>query len=194
MGPLYTRIYQLAEPYWQTRHGEIHMPLAYEFTRQLLAYYPAADEAVVLPAILLHDVGWYVIPEKLQTQALVGSPKRDNNPDISRLHETEGTRIAGEILTSLDYEIAKITEIQRIIDGHDTRPEALSLNDALVKDADKLWRFDSVGAPICAGWNRMEVGPFLDFFEAKIDSILFTDRAKEMARILLAQSRALTIS
>jgi HD superfamily phosphodiesterase len=165
------------------------MPLAFEFARQLLAHYPNADEAVVLPAILLHDVGWYVIPDELQTQALVGSPKRDNNPGISRRHEIEGARIAGEILTSLGYEAAKITEIQRIIDGHDTRPDALSLNDALVKDADKLWRFDPIGAPICAGWNRIEVGPFLDFFEAKIDSILFTDRAKEMARTLLAQSR-----
>jgi hypothetical protein len=165
------------------------MPLAHKFARQLLAHYPAADEAVVLPAILLHDVGWHIIPDNLQTQALVGSPKSDNRPDIARRHETEGARIAAEILTSLNYDPARIVEIQRIIDGHDTRPEALSLNDALVKDADKLWRFDPLGAPICARWNQMEVGPFLDFFEAKIESILFTDKAKQMAYTLLAQSR-----
>lgn len=166
------------------------MPLAYEFARQLLAHYPEADEAVVLPAILLHDVGWSVIPDELQVQALVGSPRRDNRPDIARRHEIEGARIAAEILTSLDHEAAKIAEIQQIIDGHDTRPEALSLNDALVKDADKLWRFDPAGAPICAHWNGMETGLFLDFFEAKIEPMLFTERAKEMARALLAQSRA----
>ena len=166
------------------------MPLAYKFAQQLLTHYPDADEAVVLPAILLHDVGWYVISDDLQTQALVGSPKSDNRPDISRLHETEGVRIAGEVLTSLDYEAAKIKEIQQIIDGHDTRLEALSLNDALVKDADKLWRFDPVGAAICADWNGIAVEPFLDFFEGKIETILFTDRAKEMARSLLIQARA----
>ncbi len=190
MEPLYTQIYQLAEPYWQTRHGEIHVPLAYEFARQLLTHYPAADEAVVLPAILLHDVGWHVIPDELQTQALVGSPKSDKHPHISRLHETEGARIAAEILIALGYEAAKIAEIRRIIDGHDTRQEALSLNDALVKDADKLWRFHPTGAPVCAGWNQIGVGPFLDFFEAKIESMLFTAKAKEMAYMLLTQSRA----
>jgi hypothetical protein len=190
MATIYDKIYQLAEPYWQTRRGDIHMPLVYGFARQLLAHYPAADEGVVLPAILLHDVGWYVIPESLQTQALVGSPKSDNRPDIARRHEIEGAGIAAEILTSLNYNPARIVEIQRIIDGHDTRPAALSLNDALVKDADKLWRFDPVGAPICAGWNQMAVGPFLDFFEARIESMLFTDKAKEMAYTLLAQSRA----
>jgi len=188
---IYTQIYQLAEPYWQTRHGEIHMPLAYAFARQLLPHYPDADEAVVLPAILLHDVGWYAIPGDLQTQALVGSPNSDKNPEISRRHETEGARLAGELLTSLAYNAAKIAEIQRIIDGHDTRREALSINDALVKDADKLWRFDPAGAPICADWNGMEVGPFLDFFESKIETILFTEKAQEMACDLLRQSRAL---
>lgn len=190
MATIYDQIYQQAEPYWQTRRGEVHMPLAYGFARQLLAHYPEADEAVVLPAILLHDVGWHVIPDDLQQQALVGSPKSDNRPDISRQHEIEGARIAGEILTTLGYEAAKIAKIQQIIDGHDTRPAALSLNDALVKDADKLWRFDPAGAPICAGWNGMAVGPFLDFFEAKIETILFTGQAKALAQTLLAQSRA----
>jgi HD superfamily phosphodiesterase len=187
---IYDKIYQKAEPYWQTRRGEIHMPLAYKFAQQLLVHYPEADEAVVLPAILLHDTGWHVIPDDLQKQALVGSPKSDNKPDISRLHETEGARIAGELLASLDYEAAKINEIQQIIDGHDTRQESLSLNDALVKDADKLWRFDPVGAAICAGWNGMAVAPFLDFFEARIETIFFTEQAKAIARSLLVQSRS----
>lgn len=185
----YTQIYKLAEPYWQTRKGEIHMPRAYGYARQLLAHYPEADEAVVLPAILLHDTGWMMITPDLQMQALVGSANQDKRPEVSRLHETEGARIAGEILTSLNYDTAKITEIQSIIDGHDTRREALSLNDALVKDADKLWRFDSVGVPICAQWNELALGPYLDFVESRIESWLFTGQAREMAHALVAQSR-----
>jgi len=187
---IYDQIYQLAEPYWQTRQGEIHMPLAYKYARQLLAHYPEADEAIVLPAILLHDVGYKLIPEDLQMQALVGSPNRDNRADVARQHEIEGARIAGEILTSLNYEEDKIAEIQHIIDGHDTRREALSLNDTLVKDADKLWRFDPVGTPICAQWNDLAIGPYLDFVESRIESWLFTDKARELALALLAQSRA----
>jgi hypothetical protein len=190
METLYNQIYKLAEPYWQTRQGEIHMPLAYEYARQLLVHYSEADEMVVLPAILLHDVGWMLITPDLQMQALVGSPNQDNRPEVSRFHETEGSRIAAEILTALPYDPTKVVEIQSIIDGHDTRREALSLNDALVKDADKLWRFDPIGAPICAQWNELAIGPYLDFVESRIESWLFTDRAREMAHTLLAQSRA----
>jgi hypothetical protein len=187
---IYTQIYHLAEPYWQTRQGEIHMPLAYEFARQLLTSHSDADEAVVLPAILLHDVGWMKVAPDLQMQALVGSANQDRRPDMSRLHETEGARIAGEILASLNYDPVKIKEIRQIIDGHDTRREALSLNDALVKDADKLWRFDPVGVPICAEWNELPLGPYLDFVETRIETWFFTDQAKTLARTLLAQSRA----
>lgn len=191
MTTIYDQIYQLAQPYWRTRQGEIHMPRAYEYARQLLAHYPGeADEAVVLPAILLHDVGYALIPDDLQMQALVGGTNQNTRLDVSRQHETEGARIAGEILTSLDYERDKIAEIQQIIDGHDTRREALSLNDALVKDADKLWRFDPIGVPICAQWNELDIGPYLDFVESRIEKWLFTDKAKELAYALLTQSRA----
>ncbi|MBE7469360.1 MAG: hypothetical protein DPW09_10480 [Anaerolineae bacterium] len=186
---IYDQIYQRAEPYWRTRQGEIHMPRAYEYARQLLAYYPEADETVVLPAILLHDVGYALIPDDLQLQSLVGGTNQNPRLDVSRQHEIEGARIAGEILTDLNYAPDKIIEIQRIIDGHDTRREALSLNDALVKDADKLWRFDPVGVPICAPWNKLDIGPYLDFVETKIETWLFTDRAREIARTLLAESR-----
>jgi hypothetical protein len=188
--PIYKQIYQVAEPYWKTRHGEIHMPMAYDYARQLLTHYPEADEAVVLPAILLHDTGWMMVTPDLQMQALVGSANQDKRPEVSRFHETEGARIAGEILTSLNYDATKINEIQTIIDGHDTRREALSLNDALVKDADKLWRFDPVGVPICAEWNELALEPYLAFVEARIEMWLFTGRAKAIASTLLAQSRA----
>ncbi len=191
MESIYTQIYRLAEPYWQTRQGEIHMPRAYEYARQLLAHHPEADESVVLPTILWHDVGWMMITPDLQMQALVGSANQDKRPEVSRLHETEGARIAGEILTSLAYDSVKIAEIQQIIDGHDTRREALSLNDALVKDADKLWRFDPVGVPICAQWNELALEPYFDFVESRLESWLFTDQAKEIAGIQLAQSKQL---
>jgi hypothetical protein len=36
---------------------------------QLLDHYPAADESVVLPAVILHDVGWKMIPAQEQLTA-----------------------------------------------------------------------------------------------------------------------------
>jgi len=41
----------------------------------LLAHYPEADEEIVLPAILLHDVGWKMVPEEKELNAFGPKPK-----------------------------------------------------------------------------------------------------------------------
>ena len=51
-------IYEKAKVYLNTRYNDIHVELSYDFTKKLLKHYPQADEDIVLPAILLHDVGW----------------------------------------------------------------------------------------------------------------------------------------
>ncbi|MFN8457106.1 MAG: HD domain-containing protein [Anaerolineae bacterium] len=94
---------------------------------------------------MLHDIGWKMVPEEKQRNAF--GPQATDKA-ANRLHEVEGVRIAGEILAGLEYDSAKTEEILTIIDGHDSRLEALSLNDNLVKDADKLWRFTPTGVGI----------------------------------------------
>ena len=58
------------------------------------------------------------------------------------MHETEGVKIAENILTGLNYDQENILEIWSISDGHGTRQEALSLNDQLVKDAEFSMQID----------------------------------------------------
>ena len=65
-------------------------------------------------------------------------------PEWNRVHEVEGAKIAGDILRKVNYHEDKILEIQEIIKGHDSRKEPISLNDSVVKDADKLWRYSEV--------------------------------------------------
>jgi hypothetical protein len=132
---VYEKIYEKAKPYLDTRRNDVHVSLSYDFARRLLSHYPDADEEVVLPAIVLHDVGWKRVPEEKQLNAF-GPRVKDKKKQ--RIHETEGVKIAKKILTRLNHDQEKILEILAIIDGHDTRLEALSLNDRLVKDADKL--------------------------------------------------------
>jgi hypothetical protein len=183
---VYDRIYEVAEPYWDTRHNEVHVPMAYGFAKKLLAHYPQADELVVLPAILLHDVGWKMVPQERQLNAF--GPKATDKA-ANRLHEVEGVRLAGEILAALDCDPAKTQEILTIIDGHDSRLEALSLNDSLVKDADKLWRFTTTGVRIDYRRFEVELEGYLDYLSQKIEEWLFTPEAKEMARSELARTR-----
>lgn len=183
---IYDEIYRRAAVYWDTRHNDIHLPLAYDFAKRLLTYYPDADESIVLPAILLHDVGWKMVPEEKQLNAF--GPKATDKA-ANRLHEVEGVRIAGEILASLNYDAGKTGEILAIIDGHDSRLEALSLNDKLVKDADKLWRFTVTGVNIDYRRFGVELAGYLDYLGNKIEEWLFTPEAKEIARAELTKTR-----
>ena len=97
----------------------------------------------MLPAILLHDVGWKMFPPERLAHA-VGPNAR--YPELQRQHEIEGARIARAELKRLALRRIDIDRVIAIIDGHDTRKDALSLEDALMKDADKLWRFTATAS------------------------------------------------
>jgi HD superfamily phosphodiesterase len=179
-----TRIYELAEPYWQTRSNEIHVPESYALARRLLGEFPEADAGIVLPAILLHDVGYVVVPEDDQLKGLAGAPV-GWDPDLTRVHEIEGARLAGEILASIDYDPERTRRIQEIVDGHDSRTEALCIEDAIVKDADKLWRFTPSGVRICCGWMNRTPEDFRAFVASRIDEWMLTEPGQRMARKFL---------
>jgi len=187
MGTIYDKIHEKAKPYLDTRQNEIHVDLCYGFARRLLSFYPEADEEVVLPAILLHDVGWKAVPEEKQLDAF-GPNAKD---DVSlRLHEVEGARIAREILKSLDYDGEKTKQIQAIIEGHDSRKEPLSLNDALVKDADKIWRFGPIGVDIDHRRFGVERQAHLELLAGFLERWFFTPQAKAMASEALDEAKA----
>lgn len=183
---VYDTIYEKAKCYLDTRQNEVHVALSYAFAQRLLDHYPDARGDIVLPAILLHDVGWKMVPEGEQIDAF--GPKASNN-GTRRLHEVEGARIAADILDSIDYEPDKIREICSIIDGHDSRPEALSLNDALVKDSDKLWRFTPTGVRIDHARFHIDREIYLDYLASVIDAWLLMPKAREIALEALSEAK-----
>jgi hypothetical protein len=193
MSTIYDEIYKRAEPYWQTRSNEIHLPMAYAYAKRLLAAYPEADASIVLPAILLHDVGYFNVPEETHYDGLAGAPI-GWSADITRLHEQEGARLAGEMLRALNYPPEKIAAVQKIIDGHDSNPPPHSLEDAIVKDADKLWRFSATATRICRRWYKQTPQQFMDYVESKIPTWMLTEKGAELARQEMARTRALYAS
>jgi hypothetical protein len=183
---IYDKIYEKAKPYLYTRRNDIHVAISYDFAQRLLSFYPQADEDIVLPAILLHDVGWKMVPEERQKGAF-GPDVSDN--ETQQFHEIEGARIADKILSSLNYPEHKVQKIMEIIDGHDTRLEALSLNDMLVKDADKLWRYTPTGVDINHARFGMDRSIHKDLIAGLIDKWFFTSEARNMAREALFKVR-----
>ena len=184
----YARIYALAEPYWQTRSNEIHVPGAYALAQELVLAHPQADPDIVLPAILLHDVGYMAVPAADHLKGLAGAVK-GWEPEITRRHEIRGAALAAEILSAVGWDPRRITAIADIIDGHDSRAEAVSLEDQLVKDADKLWRYTEAAVRICHQWMELTPERYMEWVSSEIDSWFFTPAARELARRELHHSR-----
>ena len=90
---IYREIEAQAKPYLDTRCNEIHVSVCYAMAERLLSLYPEADPEVVLPAILLHDVGWKMVPEEKQLTAF---GPRANDMETRRIHEIEGVAIAAK--------------------------------------------------------------------------------------------------
>ncbi len=179
MNDLQRSVYLRAREYWNTRFNDLHVPIAYAFARELLLAYPEADRDVVVPAILLHDVGWKSIPEDRQLGAFRPGARDET---LRRFHETEGARIAAEILAGVGAEGARRDAVVRIVDGHDTRLEALSLEDAIVKDADKLWRFTPTAVDIDHRRFEVPLPEYLQWLGGQLDRIFLTPRAPAIAR------------
>ena len=62
------RIYQLAKPYLTVRHNDIHTQIALDFAVRLLKG-GKGDRRVVIPAIILHDVGYSRFSDEMLSMA-----------------------------------------------------------------------------------------------------------------------------
>ncbi|UTT61624.1 HD domain-containing protein [Microcella humidisoli] len=176
-------IWELARGHLRVRNNDTHTLYAYGIARALVALVPDADESVVLPAILLHDTGWSTVADHEILEAIAPGGGR---PDLVRQHEIEGARIATEVLGELGHPPEIIDRVVAIIDGHDSRHEALSVDDACVKDADKLWRVTPHGIEIVCGWFGLTRDESLRITSARVQSSLFTDEARAMGLALAA--------
>jgi len=183
MKPIFDKIRKLSKPFLDTRHNDIHTAISTSLAFQLLEK-EGGDENIVIPAILLHDTGWKQVPSKLHLKAF--GPKA-TEPKLNRLHETEGVKIAQKILQKVNYDSFNTKKILEIIDGHDSRTKPVSLNDMIVKDADKLWRYSSSGF-------RIDIDRFGESFEEGLDRLrcnlsrwFFTGTAKELAAAKLSR-------
>lgn len=183
----YAEIWGAVEPYMRFRRNDIHIPICYHYAEQLVAAHPDCNEEVVLLGILLHDVGWAMVDQ----EELYATAFKNDITNVRIQHEKEGARIAREVLTEHGYAADLIDEIATIIDGHDTRKEALSLNDSLVKDSDKLWRFNPTGIAIAAEWFEWPPSRYVDKVMKKDINLIFTDKAREIALSEVERSKKL---
>ena len=176
--PTYQKIFEKAKPFLRTRKNLIHTRIALRYALKLLEQ-ERGDAKVVIPAVILHDVGWKAIPEKLHLTAFGPNP---SNPKLARVHELEGAKTAQMILNDLHYPAKKVNEICRIIRGHDSRKRAISPSDRIVKDADKLWRYSRRGVKVETERFNVPRSIYLSFLEKIINEWFLTPTARGLAK------------
>jgi len=179
-------LWKAVEEPLRSRGNDIHTPLSFAFAEFLLDAHPEADALVVRTAILLHDTGWSRCDEsKIFTEGFQGDWRKS---DIRVLHEKEGCNIAREVLPGLGYDEAMIKKVTDIIDGHDTRMESYSIEDSLVRDADRLWRFTPAGIALASGWFKKTPSQYRLQLENGTYPELITETARALASAELARS------
>jgi len=185
MKRIYQRIFERAKPYLRTRQNLIHTRIVLRYALKLLEE-EKGNEEVVIPAVLLHDVGWDAVPEHLHLTAF--GPKL-SNPELAKVHEVEGAKIAKKILDSFHYSPKKTKEICKIIRGHDTRDRSISRNDRIVKDSDKLFRYSRTGFAIDMDRFRISRTSRLNFLEDQVEKWFFLSTSRKLGTGELARRR-----
>ena len=179
---VFDAIYQLARPYLAARDGEVHVQIMLDFVTRLLET-RKGDRGVIIPAVILHDTGRSAIPDAMEQ--MTWGPNHD--PGLLRLHEVEGVKIARSILQEVGYDMSKVEEILQIVDGHDTRANAISINDEILRDADKLTRYTRHDFWLVVETFGMAAEDTYRALESFIEQWLLLPESKEMAREELKQ-------
>lgn len=183
--PVYQKIYERAKPFLRTRKNVIHTKIVLQYALKLLKE-ETGDDKIVIPGVLLHDVGWKIVPEPLQLTAF--GPNA-SNPGLVRVHEMEGAKIARNILEQLHYSPKRVKEICDIVRGHDSRKKPLSRNDRFVKDSDKLFRYSRKGMSIDSDRFQITKMTYIRYLEKKIDQWFFLPISRKLAREELARRK-----
>ncbi len=179
----FNKIWDLALPYQDKRDDEGHAESVLQFASKLVEL-EGADEDIVVPAAILHDIGWSKVPKEEAMKIFGNKISKDAEAELRKKHEKIGVEMAREILEKINCDAEMTKEILEIISGHDSREEFISKNEGVMRDADKLWRFSEKGF-----WLDIERGGYVperrhEMLKEKTNSsnFFYSEFAKKIAR------------
>lgn len=182
MKEIFQRIWELAWPYQDKRDDTGHAEVTLEYA-ELLVGLEQGDEAIMIPAIILHDIGWGQLPREKRLLVFKKNTTEEEKLSPRLHHQKESVRLAGDILIKVDYPTDLTEKILEIISQHDSRQGFISRDEGLVRDADKLWRFSKTGyeVGIARGYDTGQAR--LDRFKAELNKpdFFFSETAKRIA-------------
>jgi|Deesub1362A_J573_1020465.scaffolds.fasta_scaffold00193_30 putative nucleotidyltransferase with HDIG domain len=184
-GP-YKAMYDAARPFLQVRNNEQHTLHVLQFALKLMESI-GGDKRIIIPAVLFHDTGYSIfdgINFNSEAENTIKKMMRDPkcHRELAKIHEEEGARIAEIILRSLKYPDTFIEHIVEIILRHDSGGRrARSIEEKVVRDADKLWRYTSDAVIFYSKFLGISPSQYLSYLETSLDRMFFTEEARNIA-------------
>ena len=174
------KLYELAAPYLANRGDLPHAQVSHRYALRLLEA-EGGEPGIVEPAVILHDVGWSRLDPEQIKKAFGVRAGGEEAERLNRIHEREGAVIARQVLLTLDYPPAWIERIVLMIERHDSGNQAYSLEEKIIKDADKLWRFSPEGFWREIDRQGLEPDELYRFLSVRYRRWFFTPTAVKLA-------------
>lgn len=182
MKELSNKIWELALPYQDKREDVGHAETSLKYACKLVTL-ENGNEDVVIPAIILHDVGWSQLPEERRMMVFDPGAKEEDRREVVYEHQIEGIKLALKILREVNYPPELTDEILDIISQHDTRKGFISKNEGIVRDADKLWRTSKEGFTVSEARAKKREAQRFKLLEKGLNKAdyLYSETARQMA-------------
>ncbi len=173
-------IWDLSLPYQDKRDDKGHAEVVTYFSLNLLGIL-GGERKIIIPSAILHDTGW---------SQMDYSVDKLSDKESRIMHEKLGAEFAEKLLLKEKYESNLINKIYGIINGHDTRKEFLSLEDGIVRDADKLWRFSAMNIRLDMSRHNREFNEQADRLREKLEEkgFFYSDDSNKIAETELNNS------
>ena len=182
MKKVFKQIWELALPYQDTREDTGHAETSLKYARRLLAL-EKGNADVIIPAIILHDIGYSQLPEERRMQIFDRDARDEDRRGVQYEHQVESVKLAIKILREVDYPANLTDEILEIISQHDTRKGFISTNEGIVRDADKLWRTSKQGFTVAEERAKKQAAQRFKRIEEGLnkEDYFATETARQMA-------------
>ncbi len=190
MREIFVTIWEAALPYQDKRDDDGHARTALKYAQKLLEM-EGGDEDIVIPAIILHDIGYSQLPRPRRMMIFSKHATPYQRDTIVHEHQTESVILGEKILNKLSYPADLIPKILEIISQHDSRKGFISKEDGLVRDADKLWRFSEENFSLVKNRDAALRKTMCERLEKDLEKpdYLSSESAKQIAREELKQRK-----
>lgn len=131
------------------------------------------DQDLLIPAAILHDVGWSVVPLHLQK-----ATDRRKVEEAMRRHLDDSVPIIREILAAVEFDRHKTKRVTDIVLSHKFK-KPRDIDKRLLIDADTL--SDVFKEPFYADAKKYNIEPER-FYRIRMNNTFYTETAKDIFR------------